>query len=72
MSLSHAHCSGCHAHFSSVSTFDKHKRGTTGCHRPEDLRDTKGYRTLRLIERVSAGGSVWISAREYVPDDVES
>jgi hypothetical protein len=61
--LSQAHCtgSGCHAHFSSVDGFDRHRAGTGGCHDPAEMVDKLG----RLVYKREEGpfGTTWVRDR---------
>lgn len=56
-SLTEAHCRICHAHFTTVSAFDKHQPTRGGCPDPAALRDGRGNPVLELADR--GGGPVW-------------
>lgn len=48
--MSQAHCGICHAHFSTVANFDRHKPSYNGCGNPAEVRNRKGETILKLVE----------------------
>lgn len=62
--LSQAHCPLCHAHFSTVANFDRHRPSYDGCLDPAAIVSRK---TGRSILKPSTGplGTTWVGAGEY-------
>lgn len=56
--LAECHCSGCHEHFGSVSSFDAHHR-VDGCIHPAELLTKTGE--ARLVAVIRASGPVWVA-----------
>lgn len=54
-----AHCGACHATFTTVGNFDKHRRGGSGCREP---------REAGLVGRERTTGVVWSSPGADVPE----
>jgi hypothetical protein len=62
--LSQAHCPTCHAHFSSVDAFDRHRPGTAGCQDPSTMVDKLGVRVYKASE--GPFGTTWVRDRPDV------
>lgn len=58
-----AHCSICHAHFSSVANFDRHKPSYDGCLDPATVTKRTGEPALRASRNQL--GVTWVGADEY-------
>jgi hypothetical protein len=63
--LAQAHCSVCHAHFSTVANFDRHKPSYDGCLDPATIRNRK---TGQLVLKPSDNrfGRTWVGEGEFV------
>lgn len=62
-----AHCSVCHAHFSTVQNFDRHEPSRRGCKNPGSLTRTRRSdgREVPLLKQVQrSDGPVWVSAMD--------
>jgi hypothetical protein len=55
--LAQAHCPTCHAHFSTVGNFDRHRPGSAGCQDPATLTRSNGERLFKPV--LSALGTTW-------------
>jgi hypothetical protein len=60
--LNQAHCTLCHAHFSTVAHFDAHQPSYNGCLEPGDLTDRNGQPRLKPVD--GPYGTTWVQAKE--------
>ena len=58
-----AHCTVCHAHFSTVANFDRHKPSYSGCLDPGEVRNRKGEPLLK--PSANRFGVTWVGVGEH-------